>query len=153
PGFEHAVEFEAKIVVQPRGSVFLHDKAQPLRGRDRRGVARFGSLAKIPLAAVGGELGLAHEAFLASRGVGGRFTAAMATSCFSSLPPLTGNSICPWRRSPPVLALAAAFAFAAGFGAASARLRLSASIRSMTFGAGSAGLRARGRPCALASTS
>jgi hypothetical protein len=49
PGLEHAIDFEAEIIVQPRRGMLLHDKAGVLRGSDLSLAARLGRLREIPL--------------------------------------------------------------------------------------------------------
>jgi hypothetical protein len=50
PGFQHVFHLKAKIIVQVRGPMFLHDKAMAGLGRELR--RRLGSLAEVALALI-----------------------------------------------------------------------------------------------------
>jgi hypothetical protein len=60
PGFEHAVELQAQVVVQPTCRVFLDHETQLLRCLHRQLAAGLGSLREIALATVGGKLAGRH---------------------------------------------------------------------------------------------
>ena len=63
PGFEHAVEFEPEIVVQPGRGVLLDHEATPLRGRDLDFARRLRGLLEVPLLPIDGEVTQRHDQF------------------------------------------------------------------------------------------
>jgi hypothetical protein len=61
PGFEDAVQFEPKIIVQPRGVVLLDDEAPAVRRPDGFFPARFPGFLEIALGFVGRKVVIGHE--------------------------------------------------------------------------------------------
>ncbi len=60
PGFEYAIEFETKIVMQSRCVVLLDYEAQMLRRPDESGPTRFGGFREVALGAIFGKLSACH---------------------------------------------------------------------------------------------
>src|SRR5579871_6147920 len=64
PRLEDAIEFEAEIVMKPRGRVFLNHETQPCRRGDTAFAAGLGSFAEVTFRFVAGKIVAGHESNL-----------------------------------------------------------------------------------------
>ena len=86
PGFEHPVDFEAKVIVQTRRVVLLDDEARVFGRLDRARAARLCRLLEIAARTVLGEFLARHGHLSASRRADQKASALLAASARPSQP-------------------------------------------------------------------